>query len=204
MGGSSLLTGGTLTGGLLLSSKLSQGSLTSSSLLTTTRLSSHSAGLSLKLLESPLSKLQVGESRPPLLSHISSGLSLSSTVKPTQLGPICDQQEMKTMTRSGLSGKPEQVKKTHRSGEADHGRSKLGKSKKKKMKLEGKIATAGSHAYGRHTMAPPDYSFRTDEATDEPMELISFIPPDKDLELTETLTSPLQDITGLKVIFFFF
>ena len=204
MGGSSLLTGSTLTGGLSLTSKLSQSLLTSSSLLTTSRLSSHSAGLSLKLLESPLSKLQVGESGPLLMSHTSSGLLLSTAPKPVQLGPVHDQQEVKTVTRSSHSGKPEQAKKTHHAGDTDHGRSKLGKSKKKKMKLEGRNISSGARTHESYAMSPPDYSFRTDEAADEPMELVSFIPPEKDLELMEALTPALQDITGLKVMLFCF
>ena len=181
------LTGGTLTGGLALTSSLSKGLLTSCSLLTTTTLSSHSAGLSLKL-ESPLSRLRVGESRSAAESHASRGAK----------------HDTKTASKSSRSGEAAQAKKTHRTdgAGADLARSKLGKSKKKKMKLDGKSGvTATSCDLERHDISPPDYSFRMDEATEEPMELISFIPPEKDMELTVTLSSSLQDIAGLKVMF---
>ena len=181
------LTGGTLTGGLALTSSLSKGLLTSCSLLTSTTLSSHSAGLSLKL-ESPLSRLRVGESRSAAESHASRGAK----------------HDTKTASKSSRSGEAAQAKKTHHTdgAGADLARSKLGKSKKKKMKLDGKSGvTATSCDLERHDISPPDYSFRMDEATEEPMELISFIPPEKDMELTVTLSSSLQDIAGLKVMF---
>lgn len=200
MGGSSMLTGGSLTGGLALTSSLSKGLLSSGSLLGPSKLSAHSClssfstGLSLRL-ESPLSKLRLEEGGSAPLSHLSGGLSLGgsgSTAKPS-LGISTDAKITEKPLRRQRS--PMRAKKTR---EVDESRSKLGKSRTKKMKLEGKIVTPGARAYER--MAMPEYDLRTDEVMDEPMELVTFIPPDKDVDLMGDVSSSLQDVEGLKVL----
>ena len=179
IGGSSLLVRKTLTSGMMLSTSPSVGSSLSSSLLGST-------GLSLKL-DTSLSKLRLGGGTLTQLSHASSSLSSSLAVKPSMLGHTGD-----SSAKRVVSSKP-------RSAEEDGSRSKLGKSKKKKMKMEGKITTVAAQEYERYRMALPEYKFSSDER-DEPMDLVSFIPPEKDVTLTTTVISSIVDVAGLKVV----
>ncbi|KAK7488729.1 hypothetical protein BaRGS_00020026 [Batillaria attramentaria] len=190
--GSSLLSSGTL-------------SLTSSGTLTslTSGLSLASSSLSSKLFSSSLggtshagdadtalSKLSIKDGKgSSALSHLSVGLSLGGSSKLSHF---------KEPAKGHSTSPKVREAKTSPRDSSEKGRSKLGKSNKKKMKLEGKIATSGARALERYAIPQPEYSLRTDEVDDVEIEIPRFIHPSRDETLIASLHKPLSDTRGLK------